>query len=238
MLGIHEQLALHHASGSLHHAYCLVGEVLSLRTILVDFIEKHLGMNVQGNQDIFQFNFSSLGVDDARDIQEKHMSKAFALGGKKIYMITTNSMTHEAQNALLKVFEEPTEGAHFFLIIPSAGILLPTLKSRLVIMAETIDTTDAAGGVGRMNLTEASNFLKLPLAKKIAFVDELAAEVSDEVKTKQDAIAFLNGLEKKLATSPLGAKIRGIRAILKAQEYMHDRSASVKQLLEYVAMSV
>lgn len=223
---IEGQLKSHHKNAALHHAYCLVGEAISVRTILVDFLEKSLGMNVQGNQDVFQFSSLSLGVDDARNIQEKHMSKAFAAGGKKIYMIVTNTMTHEAQNALLKVFEEPTEGAHFFLIIPSAGILLPTLRSRLAIISEATDAYDV------------SDFLKLSLAKKIAFVDELAAEISDETKTKQDAISFLNGLEIQLATSPLGAKSRGIRAVLKAQEYMHDRSSSVKQLLEYVAMSV
>lgn len=146
-------------------------------------------------------------------------------------MLTANNMTHEAQNALLKMFEEPTADTHFFLMIPSAGILLPTLRSRLVIIKDELLANTAIS-------THVSAFLKLPIGKKIAFVNDLAAEVSDETKTKQDVIEFLNGLEQTLAKSPLGAKSRGVRAVLKAQEYMHDRSASVKQLLEYVAMSV
>ena len=52
-------------------------------------------------------------------------------GGKKIFVISTNSITREAQNSLLKIFEEPTEGTHFFLILSSSRILIPTLKSRL-----------------------------------------------------------------------------------------------------------
>ena len=55
--------------------------------------------------------------------------------GKKIFIIETGFFTREAQNSLLKVFEEePTEGTHFFVFTPSAETLLPTLRSRMVIL--------------------------------------------------------------------------------------------------------
>jgi hypothetical protein len=174
-------------------------------------------------------------------------------GGKKIFIIETNSITPEAQNALLKVFEEPQANAHFFVIIPSAEILLPTLRSRMMILRHT------AGQNGNTNDTRASHdmqtgatggfaksaeaFIKMPLKDRIKFADDLAADISDEKKTKQDAMHFLSGLEVVLALSfkknteqkKLSSKLE---AVIRTRDYMQDRSPSIKQLLEYVALSV
>lgn len=43
-----------------------------------------------------------------------------------------DSMTHQAQNALLKSFEEPNNNIHFILVVTSMERLLPTVISRAV----------------------------------------------------------------------------------------------------------
>lgn len=48
-------------------------------------------------------------------------------------MLVFNSYRIEAQNALLKVFEEPPNGVCFVLVTPSKNILLPTICSRFII---------------------------------------------------------------------------------------------------------
>lgn len=257
-----KELSAHFKSGKLYHAYCIAAEVAGALANgvtgaahiagvvpkLKEFFEKELGFKTIGNPDFHHISKESFGIEDSRRLKELHLSKPVGTSGLKIFIIETNSMTHEAQNSLLKVFEEPQEGVHFFIVVPSLEILLPTLRSRLMVITAG-DNSDLAEGVGVSN-DEARTFLKLPIKEKIKFVDDLAAAISDEKATKQSAIVFLNNLEsflaedlRKSAQSNQSAvqtiqKRRSLEAALKARDYIQDRSPSVKQLLEFVALSV
>ena len=57
------------------------------------------------------------------------------------------------------------------------------------------------------------------------------------MSTKADAQEFLSSLESFLHEDGLEKNAAALKAILKARDYLNDRSASVKQLLEYVALS-
>src|SRR5690348_4398318 len=113
-------------SENLHHAYLFVThEVEETVTKLKNFIEEHLGLKTSGNPDVTHHQFKTLTIDEARAIAESENRKNIS-GGRKIFIIETDFITEEAQNALLKVFEEPTLGTHFFLVSPQ-DTLLPTL---------------------------------------------------------------------------------------------------------------
>ncbi len=63
---------------------------------------------------------------------------------RKVYIIGP-SMNVPAQNALLKVLEEPPGGASFVLSVRSPGELLPTVRSRCAfVSAETAHSADGA----------------------------------------------------------------------------------------------
>lgn len=215
-----------------HHAYFL-HSVNDTVFKLKEFLLEKFNIKHEANPDFFYEKFESLGIDDSRRIKEIHLSKSFESGGKRIFIIETSAITHEAQNSLLKMFEEPNEDSHFFLIMPSQHTLLPTLSSRLLILDSKGEITQ-----GVESIAKAEEFLSLPKKDKITFVDEMAKDISDEKLNKSDAIEFLAALEifiyKKYGTS----KPRAMKAILKARDYMNDRSASVKQLLEYVALNM
>src|SRR5262249_44910922 len=53
---------------------------------------------------------------------------------EKIYIFTDSAFMKEAANSLLKVLEEPPEFATIFLLTENAGELLPTIRSRSMIM--------------------------------------------------------------------------------------------------------
>ncbi len=180
------------------------------------------------NPDFFHEKYEVLGIDESRRIKELHLSKSFVEGNKKIFIIEASGMTHEAQNSLLKIFEEPHEHSHFFLIMPSLDVLLPTLRSRLLVL-EKQESEESS--------SEAIKFLKLSKKDKIAFVDELAKSISDEEATKSDALEFLAQLESALHKNGVEKNSNALKAVLKARDYMNDRSPSIKQLLEYVALT-
>jgi DNA polymerase III gamma/tau subunit len=85
-------------------------------------------------------SYETFGVDEGRELKEAQLSKSFG-GGKKIFVISFETITVEAQNSLLKVFEEPTPDTHFFLISRTGSRLLPTLRSRIVFLQTESDST-------------------------------------------------------------------------------------------------
>ena len=54
--------------------------------------------------------------------------------GRRVYIFTESSFMKEAANSLLKVLEEPPEFATIFLLTENPGELLPTIRSRAMIV--------------------------------------------------------------------------------------------------------
>lgn len=222
----------------IHHAYGFAGNVDDIVAELLQTILKDIGIITVGNPDFFRGKYETLTIDDARKIKEIHAKKAFSSDTPRIFLIDFYGITREAQNALLKILEEPQPGNHFFLVMPSFDILLSTLRSRLnlvtagksVLFEKNKDEKD----------TDWSDFIKKSPAERIIFVDALAAEVSDGTTAKHEVVDFLNGLESflygknKNITESAGA----FETIARARDYMKDRAPSVKMLLEYVALNV
>jgi len=237
-----------------YHAYAIVGAG-NARAELLSFLEGKQGVIVRGNPDLFVQKYEVLTIDDARALKEAHATRPFASrddkggnggappagGGKKFFIIEIDSMTHEAQNALLKMFEEPNEYAHFFLILPSEELLLPTLRSRLFVVRPAInDKTGREGGKGGDLKADKNlaDFLRGNRAERIALVDKLAADIFDGKKSKTDALEFCACLSRHLRKGGIEKNLKALVAISQAESYLRDRAPSIKQLLEYVALSV
>ena len=156
---------------------------------------------------------------------------------KKIFIIRANNIGHEAQNALLKLFEEPAEYAHFFLIVPSAHILLPTVKSRMLQVIQ--DSGDKIQEESQNEIfKEAQVFVKLSPAKRLDVVKKIVEDISKDKKTKQDAIIFLNAIQEVVYKGQgIQKGASALAAIEQARMYMNDRAPSIKMLLEYVALN-
>lgn len=72
----------------------------------------------------------SITVDQVREITSEIYLKPFHFS-KKIYLIKdADKMTVQAQNALLKVFEEPPSYAILILVTSNLSLILPTILSR------------------------------------------------------------------------------------------------------------
>lgn len=80
---------------------------------------------------IFPKEKMELGIDDARElIAESYIATKEA----KYLLVCARSFRNEAQNALLKVIEEPPLGICIFLVTSSKSALLPTIRSRLALI--------------------------------------------------------------------------------------------------------
>jgi DNA polymerase III delta prime subunit len=214
-------------STNLHHGYLIVGEREMSRQSLFDFLEQELNVVTVANPDFSFFDFNTLSIDEARDLatmQERRGFENEAGSSKKFFVVSTNIITDEAQNALLKVFEEPTVGTHFF-ILASQNTFLPTFLSRLVV----IQTTDTQ---------EASNILKQSLPERLAIVTKLAGDISDEKKVKQDAIALVNQIESELFENGVENNVHALRECQFARNALFSRGAMVKMILENLMLQI
>lgn len=73
-----------------------------------------------------------IAVDTIRKMKSEVYTKSF-MGGRKFFIVPNADMMNvNAQNALLKVFEEPPEGTTVILLCENANKFLQTIRSRAV----------------------------------------------------------------------------------------------------------
>ncbi len=211
-------------TGHLHHAYFIVGDLEKTLTSLYDFLEKKVGVNTLGNPDFLDLKYATLNISDARFIGESSGRKNDKKS-RQIFLISADFITEEAQNSLLKILEEPTENTHFFIISPQ-DLLLPTLRSRMHVILD------------KTNVTEKKSILNLKLNKRLELVKEITEAISDEEKTKQDAILLLNQIEDEIHNSEISESAVALKVCELTRASLYDRGAPIKMILENLMISI
>lgn len=246
-------IARHFNKNNLHHAYLVEGVREKILPEIEIFVQS-LGAEISGNPDFYHISTDTFSIEDARNLKSLGGNKSFSPDAKKIFVISANSFLLEAQNTLLKMFEEPIENTLFFLIVPDSNTLLKTLVSRFYLIKEDKDM--------KGELEEAENFIASPLKRRIDFLKEFLVEVEEEEETiSQDstrarALKFLNAVEyvfhKKLKNSS-GFTLPGLpggtyatqnsliscfQQIFKVREFLRMPGSSTKSLMESVALTI
>ena len=211
------------------HAYILEGEKDLIIPELCLSLEKKFGVTARGNPDFVVCEYESFGIDEARAVKEIQSRKNIGLG-KQIFVLAFSFISHEAQNSLLKVLEEPRAETFFFMIVAHAGIFLPTVLSRTrrVSFASEVQKEDIP--------IEA--FLSSRSAPRMKM---LASTIEDKDKSKAILLtegllcAFHKRVEKDTSMSTYDAAI--LADIEKCRGYLYDRGASVKMILEHLVLT-
>ena len=194
---------------------------------LFAFLEKE-GINTTANPDIYVREYSHFGIDEARELRGRASSRAIA-GDRRIFIVVCPGLNSEAQNALLKTFEEPSADAIFFFIVPSPDMLLPTLRSRT-------QRISLPGAVSQGQV-DADEFIAAAPAKRIEMLKPLLDRDENDERDIGAVIGFLASLESAAGGSlPKGGE--GLKAIYRARKYITDKGALLKPLLEQVALLV
>lgn len=209
----------------LHHAYFFVGNLNEIKNELLNFFDTKLKVKIHGNPDFKILNFENLSVDDAKNIREASEKRNFA--DDMFFLVCFESISIEAQNSLLKTFEEPTEKTHFFFVSPQDN-LLPTLKSRMVMVK---------GGESKVD-SDTESILKLGIRERLERVKEITESISDEDSTKQEAIRFVNQVESEIYNKGVTEARNSLQACQDARVYLLDRGAPIKMILENLVLSI
>lgn len=198
---------------NLHHAYLLLGNQIEAEAFVHALFEK-AGKPLKGSPDFFVLKDETFGIDAARSLAVQSMRKAF--GEKKVFFIAPETMTLEAQNALLKTFEEPSAGTHFFLALRDDGMVIPTLRSRMQEMR-----LDAPGEEG----ADAKKFLSLATKDRMTFIKKF-------VDAEKNLSAFLDDM---LAILREQKKASACEEVFKMRLVSDQRGAASRLILEHLA---
>ena len=215
--------------------------------------EKELEMKVQNNPDAIILRHGLFSVDDARRVLETATSSP-VIGEYKLIIITASRAYHEAQNALLKLFEEPPANTYLFFILPTLGGLLPTLRSRVQILSmKDIGSPTSNGGLPMSYIPkEIEEFIKASKEERSVIIKKLANGKDDDERrsNRDEAIAILNGIEeiaykRRVATLQQGVTSpfpQGVTSLLNdiaiLRGHLNDRSAPVRMILEHLSLVI
>jgi len=195
-------------------------------------------VSTQANSDLALFNNEQITIDTAREIVASVASKK--VSNARFCILSFDRMTTEAQNTLLKTFEEPQEGTYFFILVPNVEVVLPTIRSRCQIIS-----TESSGGESRLN---AQEFLKQKVSERFAYIETWTKAKKDEDNvSKSEVIHFIEELEqvlwekfKKSSSVSTLQKQEGLEDLFSdirmVKQYANIRGASHRVLLDYLAM--
>lgn len=221
-------------TGYLHHAHIIEGAYDAVAPKLVSALAKHLNIETKGNPDLIERFYESLGIDEARELKSAEKFAGFG-SSKKIFIIGAESFTHQAQNALLKTFEEPTAGTHFFIILPRKEMLLPTLLSRVLVVSGKASNEDETK-------VFAEKFLDATLEGRFAIAKKMAEKRAGEVVDRELFRRMLDHIERILYTRTVGKRddvtANIFREIFQAKTYLSNPGSSPKMLLEHIAIVI
>ena len=200
-----------------HHAYLFSAS--SLETSLVPLHYKTQSV------DVTHLRSERFSIDDARELTRSSQLQAFE-GNTRVFVIITNDIALEAQNALLKLLEEPPLHAQFYVVLKRTAFLLPTLRSRLFV-GDVQNAVDADAGIENFVSFAAASY-----TKRIATIAE---------KTKEKDVVWIEDIVRGCevyATSSSKHKNEMFYVVVFVRMYIGIKGSSAKMLLEELALTL
>lgn len=151
--------------------------------------------DLKQNPDFYFYDFPKFGVEESANLVQQALKKSFN-NGKKVFFVHIKQISREAQNALLKILEEPPFGTYFLIYSPLSCGIIETVKSRLTVIES-----------GREEIfgTVPENFFKMNLLQKIDFFGAL--------KERREAKDFLLNLIPRAPKENIKKLEQGINLI-------------------------
>lgn len=141
-------------SGRLPHAFIIEGPSGSGKTYLARSVAAAMAKTeadvnkIMSSQspDVMEIGLAdkakTIGIAAVRDIKERANLVPNDLDFKFFIIENAEALTTQAQNALLKIIEEPPRETYFMLLTKTVSSLLPTVRSRAVLLRMQVFSDD------------------------------------------------------------------------------------------------
>lgn len=177
-------------------------------------------------EEVVFLTYQNFGIDDVRSLTEKAFMRP-VMGSQQLLVVSFSTITVEAQQALLKLLEEPPQGTAFLFCIPESLYVLPTVLSRF----------NELSAVPRevKPVTAFTYFLSQSLSERIADISLRLARKDKEPDWPQEIKAGLIEHLKEHSRRYQGADLETLAFIA---EHLLTRGAANKYLLEELAFTL
>ncbi|HYF29298.1 MAG TPA: hypothetical protein VEA36_02965 [Candidatus Paceibacterota bacterium] len=215
-----------------HHAYLVTGDIDAGIAAARAFGERELGLSGTNNPDIVILRYGHFPVEEARRVVE--LASQSALKDSRLIVIAAERLFHEAQNALLKIFEEPPQGTTLVLVVPAEGQVLQTMRSRLLPLpiagreARALHPFVVATEAERKKIVE-----KLLNRSKADRDEEKQAARAETIRIVEDLTRAAHEMYLKKG-SPEQAVL--LAELARFTPILHERSAPLKLIFEHLLL--
>lgn len=195
----------------MHHAYLYRHEADFSPENFSDFFPAEFSVTTK--------RFLSIGIDEVRDIIREVMLTPNGNLNNHVIILEADHLTHEAEQAMLKVFEDLRPGVTLVLKLPPGYQLIGTLKSRFFELGQASEL--------EVNF-EFTNFLSLTYSERLA-------TIADHTANKNTAwiTAMKKGLSAWLIKTAPQNNLSAYELII---SNLNQRGAANKMLLEELAL--
>lgn len=222
---------------NLYHSYVLEGNPEEIVYLLRIYLEERGEIN-KNSPDLMLNLYDAFNIEDGYKIKEWHKNRAVD-GKKKICIIGAKFINREAEQSLLKIIEEPTDGTHFFIVVPDASLLAETILSRVHLIKNLKSDNNFENKI-------AEGFIKATPKNRIEKVAEIIKEFKDNENSgglRYYAISLLNGIERiiynKWKKDLNNEELKFILEELKnCRGFLGTPGAAVKMILEHIALVI
>ena len=198
-----------------HHASLIIFGRHKLDEVRKKILEKI-------TQPVTEINVDTFSIDNARFLRQLAVRK----NDISVILVTVNAATVEAQNALLKILEEPSAGIHFIFLARNGNIFIPTVLSRmqLVVWKEERDGN-----------SQARHFLAAPIESRLKIVEKVTAS-----EHHSEAFELIEDISFSMARSPcfIKAEEKELHQLLTAHKYLSKHPVGLRSVLEHLSLSL
>lgn len=168
-----------------------------------------------------------LGVEEAKKIR-KHLSlKPYQGNTRAIVLVASESLTIEAQNALLKTLEEPPDTALIILGSAYEDNLLPTVVSRCQVIFINNQTTKE---LDKSEIEKIERLLRMDMEERFLFLEKL--DNRDEFLS-----ALTSYFHSRLHLEGVKLNIEFLQAVIQAEKWA-KQNVNIRAILEYLMLKM
>ncbi|HVZ59036.1 MAG TPA: hypothetical protein VG935_04775 [Patescibacteria group bacterium] len=189
---------------------------------------------------IISLQKESLGIEIVKKLKEKAFLKPLKGKDKAVIIPQAELLTIPAQNALLKLLEEPPEHTYLFLLTQSPDNLLPTIRSR----CQVIKTQEPEVELNREQQekidSEFASWEQITLAEALKKAEHLAKDKEQTLNfLRQALLSTYQTLHKTNATEKtlIKTSIR-LRTLLSTYQILLTTNTSPRLTLEHFFLSL
>lgn len=152
---------------------------------------------------------------------------------EKIALLSFHTMTLPAQNALLKILEEPRVGVRFVIITTNKEALIPTFLSRLQEHTLSDDQSQEKNQDLALLFLQTKKTARMELPE----ITKLLSKCDEEGRKDRESVRqFILSLLTHTKESPTIFTTTHAKEILDTASFSSDPSSSLKALIEYLSL--